>query len=328
MTRSITASSWYAARAANKRRSHLGIVPRLSTACHRSTFNGQRSLRVPGLEPDEVERCGGVGLAQPDPVIPPVLCYHKIERRRELGVTRLSPSHFTAQVHALAQAGWRGMSLRDFVAVVRGDRRAAANELLITFDDAYRGLRDYAFPVLRDVGYSAVCFVITDFAGRLNRWDVAYGGRRFAHLAWRDIETWSARGIAFGSHTATHPRLSWVDDVRLYDELERSRLAMNEALGDTATAISYPFGAVDARVIAAAVRCGYTAGFTIGGRWAADALRIPRHAVHCWSPLLPVVGPLGRVERAVSTIASRFAVGTSLWQRAIRDASLHSASEG
>jgi len=251
-------------------------------------------------------------------VIPPVLCYHKVERRRELGVTRLSPARFAAQIHALADAGWRGISLDAFVAVVRGQRRAAPNELLITFDDAYRGLRDYAFPVLRDAGFFAVCFVITDFAGRLNRWDVAYGGRRFAHLAWRDIERWNALGIAFASHTATHPRLPWVDDARLDDELHRSRRALECALGAATTTISYPFGAFDARVLTAAARCGYASGFTLGGRWAGDALRVPRHAVHCWSSILPVVGPLGGVERLVSTAASRVAVGTTLWQRAIK----------
>ena len=250
-------------------------------------------------------------------MIPPVLCYHKVERRRELGVTRLAPARFAAQIHALADAGWRGMSLTEFTAVVRGDRVAGDHELLVTFDDAYRGLRDYAFPVLRDAGFSAVCFVITDFAGRLNRWDVAYGGRRFAHLAWRDIETWHARGVAFASHTATHPRLSWVDDARLDDELQRSRRSLQRALGTPTIAISYPFGVADARVVAATARCGYTTGFTLGGRWTGDALRVPRHAVHCWSSVVPVVGPLGRVERLVSTVASRIAVGTSLWQRAI-----------
>ena len=112
-------------------------------------------------------------------MIPTVLCYHKIERRRELGVTRLSPRHFARQIDALARAGWRGISLDEFGATVRGERPARERELLVTFDDAYRGLRDHAFPVLRDAGFRAACFVITDYAGRLNRWDVAYGGRRF-----------------------------------------------------------------------------------------------------------------------------------------------------
>ena len=247
-------------------------------------------------------------------MIPPVLCYHKIERRRELGVTRLSPARFAAQIHALASAGWRGIPLNQFAACIRGDRRAGRRELLITFDDAYRGLRDHAFPVLRDVAFAAVCFVITDFAGRLNRWDVAYGGRRFAHLAWRDIERWRAHGIAFESHTATHPRLPWLDHQRLVDELGRSRQALDAALGAAPRAVSYPFGAVDSRVARAAAQCGYSMGFALGGRWSGDALRIPRSPVHCWSPTLPVVGCLGHLERAVSAIASRCSVGTSLWQ--------------
>jgi peptidoglycan/xylan/chitin deacetylase (PgdA/CDA1 family) len=250
-------------------------------------------------------------------VIPPVLCYHKIEPRHELGVTRVSPARFAAQIHALADAGWRGLSRYEYAAVVRGDRRSTERELLITFDDAYRGLRAHAFPVLRDVGFAAVCFVITDFAGRLNRWDVAYGGRRFAHLAWRDIERWNALGIDFASHTATHPRLPWVDDARLHDELDRSRRALETALGSPMTAISYPFGAVDPRVVMAAARCGYATGFTLGGRWEGDPLRLPRHAVHSWSPTLPVVGAFGRIERVVSNVVSRFAIGTTLLQQVI-----------
>ncbi|HEY5418821.1 MAG TPA: polysaccharide deacetylase family protein [Gemmatimonadaceae bacterium] len=248
-------------------------------------------------------------------MIPPVLCYHKVERRRELGVTRVSPRRFAVQMHTLAAAGWRGMSLVEFEACIRGERQARERELLITFDDAYRGLRDYAFPVLRCVGFAAACFVITDFAGRLNRWDVAYGGRRFAHLAWRDIERWSAHGIAFESHTATHPRLPWTDDARLVDELWRSRRAVEVTLGAAPRVISYPFGAADARVTAAAAQCGYSMGFALGGRWSGDALRIPRSPVHCWSPRLPVVGRLGHLERAVSAVASRCSVGTSIWQR-------------
>jgi peptidoglycan/xylan/chitin deacetylase (PgdA/CDA1 family) len=248
-------------------------------------------------------------------MIPTVLCYHKVERRRELGVTRVSPRRFAEQIDALARAGWRGMSLDDFAATVRGERPLGDRELLLTFDDAYRGLRDHAFPVVRAAGFSAVCFVITDYAGRLNRWDVAYGGRRFAHLAWRDMERWSAAGIAFESHTATHPRLSWVDDRAIADEMWRSRHAIERALGTRPTAIAYPFGAAAHRVTAAAANAGYAIGFGIGGRWRGDPLRVPRVPVHCWSPRLPVVGALGAVERLASAAAGRCSVGTALWQR-------------
>ena len=126
--------------------------------------------------------------------VPPILVYHKVDCRSEIGVTRLSPRRFARQIESLAAGGWRTLTLNELAASLAGTRPAGPREFAITFDDAYRGLRDYAFPALADAGFTAACAVITEYAGRLNRWDVAIGGRRFAHLAWRDIERWAARG--------------------------------------------------------------------------------------------------------------------------------------
>jgi peptidoglycan/xylan/chitin deacetylase (PgdA/CDA1 family) len=250
------------------------------------------------------------------PRVPRVLCYHKIDRRRELGVTRLSPRRFAHQIERLAVDGWRTLTLDELAACVRGERRVAANELAITFDDAYRGLRDHAFPVLADAGFTATCFVITDYAGKLNRWDVAYGGRRFAHLAWRDMRRWQSRGIAFASHTATHPRLTWVSDARAARELDDSHRDLARALDTEPRAVSYPFGACGPREYALARHAGYDIGFTLNATWAGDAMGIPRLPVYVWSPLLPGVGPLRRLERVAATVANRASVGTALWRRA------------
>ena len=245
----------------------------------------------------------------------PILAYHKVERRRELGVTRLSPRHFARQIERLAHEGWRTLSLHELLAVVRGVRPLAARELAITFDDAYRGLRDHAFPVLAAHGFRATCFVITDFAGALNRWDVAYGGRRFAHLAWRDMRAWQARGIDFASHTATHPRLTWIDETSVALELARSRMAIERALDAPAVAVAYPFGACASREEELARLEGYEAGFTLAGSWRGSAHAIPRLPVYMWSPSLPGVGSLAPVEWRAAWLANRCAVGTTLWQR-------------
>jgi peptidoglycan/xylan/chitin deacetylase (PgdA/CDA1 family) len=251
-------------------------------------------------------------------VLPPILCYHKIEPRRELGVTRLSPKRFARQIERLARSGWRTLTLGEVIACARGERRAAANELAITFDDAYRGLREHAFSVLAAQGFSAVCFVITEYAGRLNRWDVAYGGRRFAHLTWRDIERAHARGFEFASHTATHARLAWLSEAAARRELVRSRETLLRALGAPCEAVSYPFGAASDREIALARDAGYTAGFAMVRRWGGDVMAIPRTPVYVWSPPTPVVGLLAPLERLGAAGANRCAVGTSLLQRASR----------
>lgn len=249
------------------------------------------------------------------PALPHILCYHKIERRLELGVTRLSPRRFARQMERFARDGWRSLTLDELAASARGERVAGAKEFAITFDDAYRGLREHAFPVLEALGFNATCFVITDYAGRLNQWDVAYGGRRFAHLAWRDVRRWEGRGIEFASHTATHPRLTWLDDREVRRELARSRAAMAASLGSAPRAISYPFGAFGEREMAIARSEGYDTGFALAGRWRGDAMAATRLPVYPWSLPMPGVGALAALERAGALGANRCAVGTSLWKR-------------
>ncbi len=250
------------------------------------------------------------------PQLPPILCYHKVEARHELGVTRIGPRRFARQIERLARGGWRTITLAEVIACARGERAVGARELGITFDDAYRGLREHAFPVLAAHGFCATCFVITDYAGRLNRWDVAYGGRRFGHLAWRDIERWAARGVEFASHTATHARLTWLGDAAVRAEFARSRAALENALGAPCDSVSYPFGAANVRERALAREAGYTTGFTLVRAWRGDALAIPRTPVYAWSPPTPVVGWLAPLERVGAAGANGCAVGTTLLQRA------------
>ena len=249
------------------------------------------------------------------PSVPRILCYHKVDRRLELGVTRISPRRFARQIERLAADGWRTLTLDEVAACARGERAAGGNEIAITFDDAYRALREHAFPVLEAHGFTATCFVITAYAGRLNRWDVAYGGRRFAHLAWRDMRRWQSRGITFASHTETHPRLTWMGDARTARELRQSRDDIADALDAEPRAVSYPFGACGSRERAFARDAGYDVGFTLGSVWNGDLMAIPRLPVYVWSRSRPGMGALGRLERAVATIANRASVGTTLMQR-------------
>jgi peptidoglycan/xylan/chitin deacetylase (PgdA/CDA1 family) len=249
------------------------------------------------------------------PCVPRILCYHKVDRRLELGVTRISPRRFARQIERLAAGGWRTLTVDELAACVRGERAVAANEIAITFDDAYRALRDHAFPVLEAHGLVATCFVITAFAGRLNRWDVAYGGRRFAHLTWRDMRRWQSRGITFASHTATHPRLTWIGEARAARELRESHADLARALDAPPRAVSYPFGACGSREYALAREAGYDVGFTLNATWGGDAMAVPRLPVYMWSPSIPGAGSLRQLERLVATVANRASVGTAIWHR-------------
>ena len=247
---------------------------------------------------------------------PPVLCYHRIGGPIELGVTRVGRSVFARQMTALARAGWRTLSLAELA-----DHRtphAARRTFLLTFDDGYASLADHAYPVLSDLRFTATTFLITDFVGKTNTWDVRYTWNRLPHLSWSEIERWRAQGFDFASHGATHRRLTWLGDAAIETELRSSREALMACLGPEAgRAVAYPFGAVTERVLESAQRAGYELGFG-GVRGNGHRLQIARIPVYFWDvgdvPFGLRDDGLGALGRIVAHAANRCAVGTSLMQ--------------
>ena len=193
-------------------------------------------------------------------------------------------------------------------------------EIVLTFDDGYAGLARHAFPVLADHGFRPLVFVISDYVGRENSWDVQYGWRRFAHLDWDELAVWRQRaGLEVHSHGATHARLTWLGDAQALDELERSRETIAARLGTPPIAVSYPFGSVDARVMGLSARAGFRLGFTGPTRAAPQPLALPRLPVYGWDagarPLVLGGSPLSAAGLALARITNRCAVGTAAIQR-------------
>src|SRR2546422_5931410 len=250
---------------------------------------------------------------------PPVLCYHRIGGPLEVGVTRVGRSVFARQMTALARAGWRTLSLSGFA-----DQRtahSAPRTFLLTFDDGYASLAEHAYPVLADLGFTATTFLITDFIGKTNTWDVRYTWNRLPHLSWTQIEQWRARGFEFASHGATHRRLTWLDDAAIETELRSSREVLTARVGaESGRAIAYPFGAVDERVVRHAESAGYELGFG-GVKGRGGPLQLSRVPVYVWDagdvPFGLRKDGVGVMGRMVAHLANRCAVGTSVMQAII-----------
>lgn len=214
----------------------------------------------------------------------------------------------------LAKAGRTTLTLSQYTESLR-TRHYAPRTFLLSFDDAYASLAEHAYPVLADLGFTATTFVITDYIGRTNDWDVPYAFRRLPHLDWNQIEHWRAQGFDFQSHSARHARLTWLEDRELLEDLERSRFAMTSRLGPEAgRAIAYPFGAADQRVTSAAMAAGYELGFGAGGG-DGGVMRLSRTPVYMWDAMGIPSGLRddlwGSVGRGAALVANRCAVGTS-----------------
>jgi len=250
---------------------------------------------------------------------PPALCYHRVGGQLELGVTRVAKSVFARQMTTLARAGWKTLTLDQFAERLRPGHsalRTPHSAFLLTFDDGYASLAELVYPILADVGFTATTFLITDYVGRLNTWDVRYTWHRLAHLDWDTIGRWQARGFDFASHTASHQRLTWLSDGQAAAELERSRETLRRRLGlEAARAVAYPFGARDERIERLAIAAGYDLGFG-GVHGSSSRLALARIPVYLWDvgsvPFGLREDGFGRLSRTIAHAANQCAVGTSV----------------
>ena len=193
----------------------------------------------------------------------PILAYHKVDGRFELGGTRVTPVQFVGQMQSLKNSGYTAMTLSHAVELMRSTSDAGTKCLCITFDDSYESLFTNAWPVLQRHGFCATVFALTDFIGAENTWDINWLGLRFRHLSWDQMKQMSSAGIEFGSHGASHRDLRYLSDADLEREVAGSKQALEQGLGCAVRTFCYPFGRYDARVIAAVQKAGYDAACSL-----------------------------------------------------------------
>lgn len=97
----------------------------------------------------------------------------------------------------------------------------------------------------------------------------------------RAIASWSARGVTFGSHGASHADLSELQPDARRAELDRSAQRLRAITDLAPEAIAYPYGTLDADAAADVAR-RFSLGFTMQpglNTAATDLVRLRRAAV-------------------------------------------------
>lgn len=182
------------------------------------------------------------------------LQFHKISPCIELGGTNNTPAQFENFIRLLLENGFTPVvpsSLKEEVTL---------KPIIVTFDDAYQSVYEFAFPIMKQYDIKALIFLITDYIGRSNIWDLGIWGTKSRHLNWREILQMKDFGIEFGSHTASHVDLTRVSQARLEHELGHSKEIIEKQIGEI-DSVSFPFNRVNENVLMAARKAGYTYGF-------------------------------------------------------------------
>lgn len=193
----------------------------------------------------------------------PILMYHYIEPwpaevseiRKNLTVR---PEDFAAQMAYLHDQGYATVSLYDLMQALIVGTPLPEKAVVLTFDDGYRSLMEYAVPEMQRYGYTGTVFVITELMDR--EFD--------AYLTWPQAEALYAQGWRIEPHTKTHDELAGQSrDFQLYQMLG-SMQTVQAHIGVMPRFFCYPVGKYDDLTLQLAQELNlWGAVTTEPGRW-------------------------------------------------------------
>jgi peptidoglycan/xylan/chitin deacetylase (PgdA/CDA1 family) len=191
--------------------------------------------------------------------------YHGISDAKRNGVhpyyeTTTSPVVFAQQIGFLKDNGYQTIGLEELPAVLAGQTHRSKKYVVITFDD---GLLDFyitGFHILKGHGFSATVFLPAGLmGGKLAGQDV---------MSWENARALSVEGVAFGSHSLTHPKMVELDRTEMLEEIRKSKEKIMDELGRETTIFSYPYAFPEQNTLFVRTmekllsECGYKFGVT------------------------------------------------------------------
>jgi peptidoglycan/xylan/chitin deacetylase (PgdA/CDA1 family) len=205
----------------------------------------------------------------------PVLMYHNVADDPGSDRWTVATGEFRRQIAELKASGYQTILPGDLFST----RPLPPKPILLTFDDGCLGILENAEPVLREAGFRAVSFLITDKIARDAKSRKMY--RAYPALVWKEIRAMRRRGtFVFGSHSRTHAKSRSHQIPEAAQTRERFRARTGGDLLDYA----YPHGRYTDAVVEAVREAGFRCAFICGDRvWdpraEPDAYLIPRVSI-------------------------------------------------
>lgn len=195
----------------------------------------------------------------------PALMYHSISTipGNPLGVP---VKQFREEMEWLRRQNYHSVSLEEFYRALVSKSQIPDKPVLITFDDGYEDNYTEAWPILKQNGFRAAFFIITDSVGP-------------GMMTWPQLNELVRQGNSIGSHTVHHLDLATLSYKQQESELLTSKEALESHLGIRIEALCFPSGRYNDTTLKLMPKAGYLLGFTTKpGRvhWKDDVLTLKR----------------------------------------------------
>ncbi len=199
----------------------------------------------------------------------PILMYHHISDVIPSDILGMSltvkDTLFNQQLDYLKQQGYHTITYNQLFNALYFHGPLPSHPIILTFDDGYSDVYQFAFPALRAHGYTGMFFIITGRVGQAG------------YLSWQEISNMHFWGMQIGSHTIHHVdmgQMLLVSRTLAQQELQESKATLGQHLGITIQQFCYPSGepfkteslALQQEIVTLLAADGYIGGTTDPGQ--------------------------------------------------------------
>ena len=197
----------------------------------------------------------------------PVLVYHHILPKEEMvtEASTVSVESFEQQMVFLAEEQFETITTAQLYDYLEGRQILSTNSVLITFDDGLLSTKEYAYPILKKHGFTAVQHIISSRTNRFEGEQVFNSEGPLQFFTEYEMEQ-LADVFYYEAHTEALHRLNSETGLGVALELSASEIAAdlkrNVATLKNATSLAYPFGHYNEEMVKAMKEVGLLIGFT------------------------------------------------------------------
>ncbi len=208
----------------------------------------------------------------------PVLAYYSFSKNKPSKIS-ITQDDFKAQMKYLKENDYHVIMLDQLLDFLDYKEQIPEKSVVITFDDGWSSVYDFAFPILKKYDFPATIFIYTDFVG---------GGKA---MSWKQIKELSEAGFDIQCQTKTHRNLTVPKKNESFKEYFKSlemeisypKKLFKKKLNKECECLAYPYGITNNLVIAMLKKHGYRAALTVeqeSNSFFIDNYRINRSAIY------------------------------------------------
>jgi len=205
----------------------------------------------------------------------PIVMYHHISSKAtSLNDYVISPEEFRSDMEYLKEQGWQSISVCELLAWQRGEFDMPEKPMMISFDDGFLSVAEYAEPIMKEMGFCGVVALIGSVCDQYS--ESGEADPEWSDLSWEAAGEMAERGVlelqchTWDLHSDKYPvgcgrkRGESIDAYRrrLSEDLSRF-LSVSKKKGlDICYTIAYPYGAFDKSTTEIVKDMGFQAAFT------------------------------------------------------------------